>query len=633
MKYWPAVFIILFPICVFTQTVNFNITLGDSLKPISPFIFGTNQTFGSGENWSALRQGGNRMTGYNWENNASSAGEDYYNYSDNYLTYLLGITNSDSANVPGIVTTKFQNKAINLGAYSLVTLQMAGYAARDKKGTVNESETAPSSRWEEIKDEKGNAFSLNPDTSDGYVYMDEYVNFLVSKFGDANTRNGVKAYSLDNEPALWPSTHPRIHPSPTTCKEIISRSESLAKAVKKIDPYAEIFGPALYGFAAYNNFQSAPDWSQVSTGKSYKWFIDYYLDKMKAAGDSAGERLLDVLDVHWYPEAIGDHRITDNAAATYKDKAARVQAPRTLWDKTYIENSWIGQYGKAHLPLIPNLLASIKKYYPGTKLAFTEFTYGGENDISGAIAAADVLGIFAKYGIYYSAFWPVNSPSSYIPPAYKMYTDYDGSMSGFGGYYVPTNSSDSVDCSIYGAVSSGSSEMSLIVINKNFNDDIQGSFNISSSKNFISGRVWELDSTGTAIKEIASVNNISGNKFSYTLPRASVCRFVLKSSDLLSADNSGGNGLPDKYSLSAYPNPFNPSCTIAYNVSRSRESRIDIISIYGTLIRSYDNIAGAGNVLWNGTNMNNERVASGVYLAVLRSGGEVLTTQKLMLLK
>jgi mannan endo-1,4-beta-mannosidase len=279
------------------------------------------------------------------------------------------------------------------------------------------------------------------------------------------------------------------------------------------------------------------------------------------------------------------------------------------------------------------LQASINKYYPGTKLAFTEFTYGGENDISGAIATADVIGIFAKYGIYYSAFWPVNSPSSYIPPAYKMYTDYDGSKSGFGGYYVPSSSSDSINCSIYGAINSGSSEMNLIVINKNFNEDIQGSFNISASKNFISGRVWELDSTGTAIKEIVGINNISGNTFSYTLPRASVCRFVLKSSDLLSIENSEGNSLPDSYGLSAYPNPFNPSCTIAYNVSRSRRYRIDIISIYGTLIRSYDNIAGAGNVSWNGTNMNNERVASGVYLAVLRSGGNILATQKLMLLK
>jgi len=37
--------------------------------------------------------------------------------------------------------------------------------------------------------------------------------------------------------------------------------------------------PALYGFAAYETLQSAPDWG--TEGEGYRWFIDYYLDKMK----------------------------------------------------------------------------------------------------------------------------------------------------------------------------------------------------------------------------------------------------------------------------------------------------------------------------------------------------------------
>jgi len=59
----------------------------------------------------------------------------------------------------------------------------------------------------------------------------------------------------------------------------------------------------LYGFAAYETLQSAPDWG--TEGEGYRWFIDYYLDKMKKASDEEGKRLLDVLDVHWYPEARG----------------------------------------------------------------------------------------------------------------------------------------------------------------------------------------------------------------------------------------------------------------------------------------------------------------------------------------
>lgn len=624
----------IFSILIFTeydypQDVNFTVNVNDSLKPISPYIFGTNQTLNGDENWAALRQGGNRMTGYNWENNASNAGSDYNQQSDNYLTWIEGIP-TDSENIPGIVTTNFQNQALHFGAYSLVTLQMAGYVAKDKSGPVSESETAPSPRWASVEFVKESPFSLTPDQSDTTVYMDEYVNFLVNKYGMANTATGIKGYSLDNEPSLWVSTHPRIHPLKPTCQEIIQRSIELSEAVKDIDSSAEIFGPALYGFNAFQTFQDATDWNTVKAGKSYTWFIDYYLDKMNEAEKTKGKRLLDVLDVHWYPEAIGDNRITDNNANTRADKLVRVQAPRTLWDKNYIENSWIGQWGKAHLPLIPNLISSIKKHYPGTKLAFTEFTYGGENDITGAIAVDDVLGIFAKYGVYFASFWQVNSGANYISAAYKMYRNYNGNNSTIGNFYLPTGTSDSVNCSIYGSTNLNGDTIHLIAINKNFNKEITGNFSISSSKEILNGKVWNLDSTSTNIIEIDSINNISENNFSYNLPPKSICHFVLKMGYVLGVNDD--NNVPDNFYLKAYPNPFNPICRIEYNVPGNSVSRIDIISIAGKLIRSYNDLDRHGILYWDGTNENNQEVASGVYLAILRNGYKI-STQKLMLLK
>ncbi len=613
---------------IYPQEVNFNITVNDSLKPISTYIYGTNQLLNGGENWASRRLGGNRLTGYNWENNASNAGSDYNQQSDNYLTWIAGIP-SDSENVPGIVTTNFHNQSLQLGTYSLVTLQMAGYVAKDKNGPVSEAETAPSPRWATVKFEKDSSYSLIPNTSDTVVYEDEYVNFLVNKYGMANTANGIKGYALDNEPALWPSTHPRIHPLQTTCREIIQKSIALSKAVKDIDSSAEIFGPALYGFSAYQTFQGAPDWNTVRSGKSYSWFIDYYLDKMKEAEDSTGKRLLDVLDVHWYPEAIGDNRITDSDANTIADQLARVQAPRTLWDKKYIENSWIGTYGKAHLPLIPNLMNSINKYYPGTKLAFTEFSYGGENDISGAIAMDDVLGIFGKYGVYFGTFWEINSSSNYVSAAYKMYRNYDSNNSTVGDNYLPSQTSDSVNCSIYGSTNNGD-EIHLIVINKNFDKDIVGNFSVTSPKQILSGKVWKLDSTSINISQIDSITNITGNTFSYTIPKKSICHFVLKMAYVLSV--SENKNLPGNFYLKAYPNPFNPSCKIEYNTPGNSISNIDIISVTGQLIRSYNRLSHHGILYWDGTNENSRKVATGVYFAILRNGYHN-STQKLILLK
>jgi len=52
---------------------------------------------------------------------------------------------------------------------------------------------------------------------------------------------GVRGYCLDNEPALWFDTHPRIHPDKVTYIELINKSVALSTAVKKC-AFLSIFG-------------------------------------------------------------------------------------------------------------------------------------------------------------------------------------------------------------------------------------------------------------------------------------------------------------------------------------------------------------------------------------------------------
>jgi mannan endo-1,4-beta-mannosidase len=626
--------LVFFSMVAQAQSVDFRVSVNkDSAVKISPYIYGTNQLLdgvSGGENWTAYRLGGNRLTGYNWENNASNAGSDYYQSSDDYLEGVFNVP-KDSSNVPGSVTSAFQNQAIQLGAFSLVTLQMAGFVAKDKNGIVDSAQTAPSPRWAYEKFHKSSPLSLVPDTSDDSVFMDEYVNFLMNKFGPANNTTGVKAFALDNEPSLWYSTHPRLHPDTTTCAEITSSSAALAAAVKDIDPTALIFGPALYGFNAYLRFQDAPDWQSVSAQKGYGWFIDYYLDKMKQASDSAGKRLLDVLDLHWYPEAVGDNKITDRSSTTAKDYIARVEAPRTLWDPTYAENSWIAHYYRGYLPLIPRVMQSINKYYPGTKLGFTEFNYGGENDISGALAIADVLGIFGKYGVYFATFWQLNSQSSFISAAYRMYRDYDGNNSTFGDYYVPSQTSDPDSCSIYGSVDDGDSTVHIIVINKSTTQRISGNFTVSSSAQVVSGKVWQLNRYNSQIHQLADVAGISDNSFSYPIASETVTQIVLRTATV--PDQVVTRKIPEKFALGVYPNPFNPGCRIEYDIPDNSVSGVRIYSVNGVLIRTFSGLGRTGVVYWDGTNENHEKVASGVYFAVLRNSGHLLAATKMLLLK
>ena len=564
-----------------TISVTYTIATEQERSPISPFVYGSNEKMTAAENIPARRIGGNRLTGYNWENNFSNAGSDWYHYNDDLL--VNGFPSAEKL-IPGRTLTKFQESCNAADQFSLITLQMAGFVSADKNKTVTETEVAPSVRWKEVVFKKPAPFCNppgSPNTSDGFVYMDECVNFLVSQFGNASTSAGVKAYALDNEPALWPSTHPRIHPAKTGCQELIDRSVALSSAVKDVDPAAQIFGPALYGFAAFYDFQTAPDWKTVKTGHSYSWFIDYYLDEMKTASNIQGRRLLDVLDLHWYPEAqdADSIRITENQTVyTQTNAEARMQAPRSLWDPDYVEKSWIGQWYRSYLPLLPKVTKSISSFYPNTKLAITEYSYGGTNHVSGGIAMADVLGIFGKYGLYFASYWGGND--TYISAAYKIYRNYDGSKSTFGDTRIRAAVSDKVNSSVYGSANaSGTTTIHLIVLNKNYTQPISGTFNITSPTPFSSARVFAFDAASAAITERAPVTAIFGNSFSYTIPSLTACHFVVRSEQPV-GDLSGNChvGVEDLLLLSARwlsdLECSGPACPDLYN-----DGRVDLLDL------------------------------------------------------
>ena len=240
-----------------------------------------------------------------------------------------------------------------------VGLLCAGYVSADKNGTVTEAESAPSSRWNKVEFRKNGELSLTPDLTDDVVYMDEYVNYIVKTLGDASTETGIQAYSLDNEPVLWNDTHPRLHSEEVTNEELISKSIELAKVVKEIDPKAEVFGPAFWGMLPCIQISDTDsDWNSVKN--NYSWYLDYYLKQMAYAEKESGKRLLDVVDVHYYAQDCS----TDEA---------KLQAARSLYDDSYIENSWLQPYFSQYFPFLTRIQESVDKYYPGTKIAVSEY--------------------------------------------------------------------------------------------------------------------------------------------------------------------------------------------------------------------------------------------------------------------
>lgn len=84
-----------------------------------------------------------------------------------------------------------------------------------------------------------------------------------------------------------------------------------------------------------------------------------------------------------------------------------------------------------------------------------------------------------------------------------------------------------------------------------------------------------------------------------------------------------------------YPNPFNPETTISFDLNKNQKVKLEIYNIKGQKVKTLcnDNLqAGNHKYIWNGTDQNNRKVASGVYFAKMTSVS-LSKTQKMILMK
>jgi hypothetical protein len=89
--------------------------------------------------------------------------------------------------------------------------------------------------------------------------------------------------------------------------------------------------------------------------------------------------------------------------------------------------------------------------------------------------------------------------------------------------------------------------------------------------------------------------------------------------------------LPKTFTLNQnFPNPFNNKTSIHYYLPVNAHVTIQIISLTGTLIKTLVNksqITGYHNIEWNGVDLNNKTVSSGVYIYKLNTGDHSLTSK------
>jgi hypothetical protein len=455
---------------------------------ISPLIYGVaDPTTGNRETLEWLgatlaRWGGNARTRHNWEINASNAGSDF-----EYTNIRQG------GGEPGSASLGFIQRNDTLGLASILTIPNIGWVAKDTESksldvpehggppVVPGSEIAftvfTDTGWIQPYDptanrertslpslpSKGGAYSYPPDLADGKVYQDEWVAYLSGK---RQGGSGPVYYAMDNEPELWAdSTHVDVHPVRPGYDSMLSTFLAYARAVKKADPAGLVLGPESWGVTGY--LYSALDeggdrFGEAADRKAHgdEPWLQWFLKSVRESDEKESGRSLDVLGVHYYPNS-GEYQGGNEPAM--QDK--RMQAPRALWDGMYVEQSWVSGTEWANLALVRRLNGLIERYYPGTKLGLTEWNFGGEDDISGAIATADALGIFGRENVHMASYWglpPRESPTGW---AFRLYRNYDGKGSQFGSESVEAVTEGN-SASAYGALSADGRKLTLVLINK-----------------------------------------------------------------------------------------------------------------------------------------------------------------------
>ena len=96
------------------------------------------------------------------------------------------------------------------------------------------------------------------------------------------------------------------------------------------------------------------------------------------------------------------------------------------------------------------------------------------------------------------------------------------------------------------------------------------------------------------------------------------------------------DALPSTTSLSKnYPNPFNPSTTIEYSISKPGHVSLVVYDLNGSTVKTLVNdFAGRNNysVTWDGKNDSGQQVASGQYFYVMQAPG-FTSTEYMTLIK
>ena len=638
MKKIVSLFISLFLVTstvVVSQTVTVTVDAAAGRKAISPYIFGRNNSLSdnpskplSASDWQFLRDagvkmfrenGGNNSTKYNWRRKLSSH-PDWYN---NVYAHDWDFTaKSLEENIPG--------------ASAMFAFQLIGKAASNTSNNFDDWNYNGSNWWSGVNQNLAGGGIVDPNggsvalqDGDPSLYLmdwpaDSTVGILSHWFG----ANGIGLdttrllyWNMDNEPEIWSGTHDDVMPTQLPAEDFMQEYFAVAKKSREKLPNIKLVGPVPANEWQWYNWDN----DVISSGgHSYVW-LQYFIKRIAEEQQASGTRLLDVLDIHFYPDE--------------SNPADIVQLYRVFFDKTYvfpgangvkrINGGWDNSITKEYI--FERCRAWLNNYIGpdnGVTFSVSEMAIPGNDPNVTAVSYASILGTFADNGVELFTPWTWKTGMWETLHLFSKYSK---------NTRVKSVSTDSLMVSAYSSVNDAEDSITIILVNRSQDQNMNVTVNLS---NFgVAGGEYNtlgfhnLPSSETFVSATSNALQpgtvtVDSNTFDIALSPLSVTAVMLPAgedipSSVLHNEAASAN-------LKIYPNPVHTDATISYNLQKAGNVRVEVYDIQGREAGVLsDHIEQPGN---HTLSFNRKNLEEGTYFIRLETGGQILH-KKIIIMK
>lgn len=608
------------PLSVFAQ-VKVSIDASKQLHTVSPFIYGKNNCFADNNSTAASNSeitryrdaglrfvrenSGNNASKYNWRKKLSSH-PDWYNnvYQHNW--------DQEAA----FINQRFPNMQIMYG------FQLLGKAANNTNNNFGDWNYNQSQWWDGVHQNlagggvvntAGGGDALTEGNPDLYLTdwpADSTTALLHHWFGE----NGLgfdplrfQYWSMDNEPEIWSGTHDDVMKEQIKAFEFMELYFDVALKAKAINPNIKLCGPVMANEWQWYKYSD----QQLRIDNTYYCWLEYFIKKAADKEKETGIRVLDVVDIHWYPGETADadvvqlHRVFYDEDFNYPG-ANGVKTINGGWNNN-LQNEYI-------LKRIEDWLDKHFGENHGIGIGISEFGANNSKANVNAVLYASILGTFANNGIEFFTPWHWNKGMWEVMHIFSNHAKTSS---------VESTSDEESQVSAYSTINDSGDSLTVMLVNRSLSATRNTQLSFSNFQlaagSFETLQVHDLPESETfisATNNAAKSGTVTAttNTIELELPPLSVTALMLSGSKT----NIAKEAYMPK--IEVYPNPTNELLHICWNHQISKPTEITVINLEGQTIEQRPIHSSESEVM-----INTERYPSGTYILRLKSDQNIVT--------